>query len=174
MPSVTTLIDDKVPLIKYDNTWAPGTSADPLADAYYLGTFTSNNVTNGAVMWSFNGTAFWIYGAKRPNHGTYTVTVDGASYANIDGYSAVNLFQQVLFNKSELTQGMHTVTLTNTGTGSLYVGIDLVRPPSEVGGAGDQLVTQTVQDTDPSFQYQAPAWNRNPPSVNFFNNGTGQ
>ncbi|EGO00224.1 hypothetical protein SERLA73DRAFT_52082 [Serpula lacrymans var. lacrymans S7.3] len=174
MPSVTTLIDDKVPLIKYDNTWEPGTSTDdPLADGYYLGTFTTNNVTNGAVTWSFNGTAFWIYGAKRTNHGTYTVTVDGASYANIDGYSAVNLFQQVLFNKSELTQGMHTIGLTNTGTGSLYVDIDLIVWQSEVGGADDQLVTQTVQDTDPGFQYQAPAWNTNPPSVNFFNNGTG-
>ncbi|EGO00238.1 hypothetical protein SERLA73DRAFT_180711 [Serpula lacrymans var. lacrymans S7.3] len=174
MPSVTTLIDDKVPLIKYDDTWEPGTSTDdPLADGYYLGTFTTNNVTNGAATWSFNGTAFWIYGSKRSNHGTYTVTVDGATYPHNDGNSAVNLFQQTLFNISGLTQGMHSLTITNTGTGSQYVDIDLIVWQSEVGGADDQLVTQTVQDTDPSFQYQAPAWNTNPPSVNFFNNGTG-
>jgi len=36
-----------------------------------------------------------------------------------------------------------------------------------------QLVTETVDDADPSFQYQELAWNTNPSNVNLFNNGTG-
>ncbi|KAH7913448.1 hypothetical protein BJ138DRAFT_1146014 [Hygrophoropsis aurantiaca] len=173
MPLVTHLVDDKTPLIQYDNTWAPGTSADSYADQYYLGTFATTNVTGGAASWSFNGTAFWIYGSRRVNHGTYSVTVDGETYPNNNGQSNTFFFQQALFNMSGMTQGMHSVKIENTGTNSQFLDIDLVVWQSEVGNPGDQLVTQTVQDTDPDFQFQAPAWNTNPPQVNFFNNGTG-
>lgn len=92
--------------------------------SYYLGTFTTNNVTDGSVTFNFNGTTVWIYGANRPNHGSYTVEVDGATYPAYDG-AGNNLFQQPLFNTS-LSQAMHTVKLTNTASGSLYVDIDMV------------------------------------------------
>lgn len=37
MPLLTTVIDDKSPLINYDATWQPGTSSDdPLASEYAL------------------------------------------------------------------------------------------------------------------------------------------
>ncbi|KIJ69510.1 hypothetical protein HYDPIDRAFT_80223 [Hydnomerulius pinastri MD-312] len=175
MPLVTTLIDDKSPLILYDASWLPGTSADdPDADYYFLGTFQTNNVTDGKATFSFNGTAFWIYSAKRSSHGTFTVEVDGTSFANNDGYSATNIFQIPIFNTSGLPQATHTVNLINTAT-NLYVGIDLIVWQSEVGNDGDQLVVETVQDTDPRFQYQEPAWSTSASGldVNFFNNGSG-
>ncbi|KAG2361344.1 hypothetical protein BDR07DRAFT_1409936 [Suillus spraguei] len=175
MSSVSFLIDDKSPLIHYDSTWAAGNSGDDsLADQYFRGTFQTSNVTGSVATFSFNGTAFWIYGAKRGNHGTYTVTVDGANFAGNTGQSNTNLFQQVLFNQSRLTQGLHTVSLTNTGvtgSGNPYVDIDMVTWQTEFSGT--QLATETVDDADPRFQYQEPAWNTNPTNVNLFNNGTG-
>ncbi|KAG2079074.1 hypothetical protein BDR04DRAFT_997386 [Suillus decipiens] len=172
MSSVSFLIDDKSPLIHYDPTWAAGNSGDDsLADQYFRGTFQTSNVTGSVATFSFNGTAFWIYGAKRTNHGTYTVTVDGANFAGNTGQSNVNLFQQVLFNQSGLTQGLHNVSIENTATGSLYVDIDMVTWQTEFNGT--QLATETVDDADPRFQYQEPAWNTNPTDVNLFNNGTG-
>ena len=49
---------------------------------------------------------------------------------------------------------------------------------SQVGSDTDQLSVETVQDTDPRFQYQEPAWSTSTTSsaINFalFNNGTGQ
>ncbi|KAG2150829.1 hypothetical protein DEU56DRAFT_908470 [Suillus clintonianus] len=168
---VSYLVDDKSPLINYDNTWAPGTSADSLADQYFRGTFTTSNVTGSVAKFSFNGTAFWIYGAKRGNHGTYTVTVDNSNFAGNTGQSNTALFQQVLFNQSGLSQGLHTVSLTNTATGSLYVDIDMVVWQTEFNGT--QLLSETVDDADARFQYQEPAWNTNPTYVNLFNNGTG-
>ncbi|KIJ67685.1 hypothetical protein HYDPIDRAFT_83283 [Hydnomerulius pinastri MD-312] len=174
MALVTTLIDDKSPLLQYDATWSPGTSADSYADEYYLGTFTTSNVTGGTASFSFNGTAFWIYGAKRDNHGTFSVSVNGQTYANNNGYANPYTFQQVLFNTSGLAQGTHQVLITNTGTNNQYVDIDLVVWQSETSPAsGSSIETKTIQDTDPNFQYEAPAWNANPPNVNFFNNGTG-
>ncbi|KAG2132465.1 uncharacterized protein EDB93DRAFT_1176770 [Suillus bovinus] len=172
MSSVSFLVDDKSPLIHYDSTWAAGNSGDdPLADQYFRGTFQTSNVTGSVATFSFNGTAFWIYGAKRTNHGTYTVAVDGANFAGNTGLSNVNLFQQVLFNQSGLTQELHTVSITNTATGNLYVDIDMVTWQTEFSGT--QLVTETVDDADPRFEYQEPAWNTNPAGINLFNNGTG-
>lgn len=171
MSLVSYLLDDKSPLIHYDSTWAPGSSMDSLADQYFRGTFQTSNVTGSVATFSFNGTAFWIYGAKRSNHGTYTVTVDGANFAGNTGQSNANLFQQVLFNQSGLTQKLHTVSIMNTATGSLYVDIDMVVWQTEFNGT--QLVTETVDDADPRFLYQEPAWNTNPTGVNLFNNGTG-
>ncbi|KAI6108340.1 hypothetical protein F5141DRAFT_1122565 [Pisolithus sp. B1] len=173
MSLVTNLIDDKSPLILYDLTWLPGNSwDDSSADQYYLGTFTTNNVTNGAASFSFNGTGVWIYGAKRGNHNTYTVQLDDVTYGPYTGYSAAAEFMQVLFNYTTLSQGLHNLTLTNTGTSSEYVDIDLIVWHSEVGSGGQELVTETVQDTDPRFQYQSSVW-ASPPDANFYSNGTG-
>ncbi|KAI6033400.1 hypothetical protein EDC04DRAFT_2868874 [Pisolithus marmoratus] len=173
MPLVTNLIDDKSPLILYDLTWLPGNSwDDAYADQYYLGTFTTNNVTNGAVSFSFNGTGVWIYGAKRGNHGAYTVELDGATYGSYTGYYPTQEFLQVLFNQTGLSQGMHNLTLTNTGTNGQYVDIDLIVWQSGVGSDNQTLVTETVQDTDPRFQYQSSVW-ASPPDANFYSNGTG-
>lgn len=96
-----------------------------LPDSYYLGTFQKNNAADGTATFSFNGTAIWIYGANRPNHGIYTVQLDSTNYPGVNG-SGNNLFQQSLFN-ANVTQGMHTVTLVNTdGASGLYVDIDMV------------------------------------------------
>ncbi|KAF8552501.1 hypothetical protein OG21DRAFT_1415960 [Imleria badia] len=175
MPLVTNVIDDKSPLILYDDTWLPGTAQyDTYAADYYLGTFTTNNVTDGLATFNFNGTGVWLYGANRPNHGSYIVQVDSATYTNLNG-AGNNLFQQSLFNTSTLSQGMHSIKLTNTASGSLYVDIDMIVWQSQVGNTNDQLVTEKVQDTDSRFQYQEPAWDTSSSSINFalFNNGTG-
>ncbi|KAI6017971.1 hypothetical protein BKA83DRAFT_4316342 [Pisolithus microcarpus] len=173
MPLVTTLVDDKSPLISYDSTWIPGTSVDQYADQYYLGTFTINDVPNGTAWFSFNGTGVWVYGAKRGNHYTYDVQLDGNTYGPYDGYYPTQEFLQVLFNTTGLTQGMHNLTLTNTATNSSYVDIDLIVWQSEVGSGDQQLITETVQDTDSRFQYQSSVW-ASPADANFYSDGTGQ
>ncbi|KAI5985099.1 hypothetical protein EDD15DRAFT_2374597 [Pisolithus albus] len=174
MPLVTNLIDDKSPLIHYDSTWLPGTSADDqLEDEYYHGTFTTNNVTNGEVTFTFNGTAIWWYSARRNNHGSFVVQIDNVSYGPYDGYSAVEQFRVPIFNVSGLNQGTHQLTLTNTGSGTtIYVGADVIVWQSNVGNVDDQLITETIDDPDPRFQYQDSLWTT-PSDVNLYNNGTG-
>jgi hypothetical protein len=61
---------------------------------------------------SFNGTAIWLFGAKRTNHGLYNVTLDevvSTSSGSVDGA----IFQIPLFSASKLTNTLHTVTLMN-------------------------------------------------------------
>ena len=77
---------------------------------------------------TFNGTAVWIYGARRNNHGPFNTTLDGMTYYD-NGYSSVNLFQQVLFpwvgNGSE---EFHTVSIADSpvDTTKPYLDIDWV------------------------------------------------
>ena len=185
MPLVTNVIDDKSPLILYDTTWLSGTSQDdtyateyvlPLSldlvthpsHSYYLGTFTTNNVTDGLVTFNFNGTAVWLYGANRPNHGSYTVQVDGATYTGFNG-AGNNLFQQSLFNVSSLSQETHSIKLTNTASGGLYVDIDMVsqyfsRPTVKISMShrlcgNRKLVIQTTSWLPKWFKTQIPAFN---------------
>ncbi|KAG6378052.1 hypothetical protein JVT61DRAFT_13733 [Boletus reticuloceps] len=178
MPLLTTVIDDKSPLISYDATWLPGTSQnDNFAVDYYLGTFQKNNAADGTATLSFNASAFWIYGANRPNHGTYTIQVDSNNFPNFNG-SGNNLFQQTLFS-TNVSQGMHTVRLMNTGgTSGFYVDIDMIVWQSNVGNTDDQLVPELVPDVDPRFQYEQSTWETTSASsdlnLNLFNNGTGQ
>ncbi|KAN0091014.1 hypothetical protein V8E55_004580 [Tylopilus felleus] len=177
MPLLTTVIDDKSPLISYDSTWLPGSSQDDgYAIDYYLGTFQKNSAADGTATVSFNATAFWIYGANRPNHGAYTIQVDSNNYPNFNG-SGNNLFQQTLYS-ANVSQDMHTVKLINTGgTTGLYVDIDMIVWQSEVGNTGDQLVPELVPDVDPRFQYENSGWSTTSSTsnlnLNLFNNGTG-
>ena len=142
-------------------------------DSYYLATFTTNNVTDGSVTFSFNGTSIWLYGAKRSNHGSFVVQVDSQTYANLNG-EGNNVFQQPLFNTTGLGQGMHTVKLTNTATGSLYVDIDMVRQPSPRTAkhsmshrlCGNQRLAVQTTWSPKQFKIRIPAFNtKNQPGL---------
>ncbi|KAG0701367.1 hypothetical protein DFH29DRAFT_990137 [Suillus ampliporus] len=175
MSLVTTLVDDKSPLIQYDSGFNPGIAADDTsADRYFRGTSQRSNVVGSVAKFSFDGTAVWIYGAKRSNYGNYTVTLDNTSSV-YNGEANPDEFQQVLFTQGGLTQGPHTVSLTNTGpTPGSWFDIDMVAWQTEF--TGTQLETEAIDDTDSRFQYPNAAWNTNPTSaiLNLFNNGTGQ
>lgn len=190
MPLVTTVIDDKSPLISYDAGWRPGSSTldDPLAskyalslalcsnmvshfiDSYYLGTHTVNNVTDCSLTFNFNGTAVWLYGAKRTSHGSYIVQLDSQTFSNLNG-EGNNSFQQSLFNTS-VDQGMHTVKLINTATGGLFLDIDMVsyassytiKCPMSHRSCGDQrLAVQTTNWSLKQFKTQIPAFSTKKP-----------
>lgn len=55
------------------------------------GTFTLTNATSATATFEFNGTGVWLYGAKRPNHGTYSVLMDGENAGNMSGSSSDGL-----------------------------------------------------------------------------------
>ena len=59
-----------------------------------------------------------MFGANRPNYGTYTISVDGQTTTNGNATSGVPVFNQLLGSASGLSSGAHTVVLTNTGSGS--------------------------------------------------------
>ena len=74
---------------------------------------------------TFNGTSIEIFGAKRGNHGFYQVNVDSTLYPTGNGHADdPGLFQTSLFAATNLSQGLHHVTVSNQG--STYFDIDFV------------------------------------------------
>lgn len=85
---------------------------------------TSNQ--NAYATLDFYGTACYLFGAKRPNHGQYTVTIDNGSPSSFDGLSDPDQFQQLLFSKTDFDLGNHTITVTNGDQQGKYVDIDYI------------------------------------------------
>ncbi|KAG8772489.1 hypothetical protein FRC12_003058 [Ceratobasidium sp. 428] len=87
-------IDDISPLITYQGRWKDSfnlTNSDPYTDQYLGGSFHVS-ITNGAQLsFQFTGIAVYIFGAKRTNHGNYSVQLDGQTPEVFNGLAPVGL-----------------------------------------------------------------------------------
>ncbi|KAF7298217.1 hypothetical protein HMN09_01043600 [Mycena chlorophos] len=145
-------------------------------DLYSDSSFMLTQTNGGTASFTFNGTAFTIFGSKRSNHGLYQVTVDGTTFPADDGEAAdPGIFQTPTFSSPLLTQGLHTVTFTNQG--STFVDIDFIEIMSSVGDAEEDLLVSTVQDTDVSsagFSFEPQSqWGTNVPQVGTYSGSSG-
>ncbi|KAJ7041158.1 hypothetical protein C8F04DRAFT_1391271 [Mycena alexandri] len=161
MTSTNFTIDNINPLIQYTPAaaWTEGSAAaDPLASSYSNGTFTLCTTQGSSATFAFTGTQVFVFGAKRSNHGPYSVTLDGTSTL-FDGFSAnpAGVFS-TLFASDVLPQGQHTVTVTNqlNNTALPFLDIDFITWTTT---GADNGQSKPVEDTDPSFSYQpASSW----------------
>ncbi|KII92353.1 hypothetical protein PLICRDRAFT_37120 [Plicaturopsis crispa FD-325 SS-3] len=180
MPQFNTTIDDISPFINYAPAaaWRPGTLAsDPSALQYSNGgTFTLTQTYGATASFSFNGTAVWVFGAKRFNHGPYNVTLDSETMITLNGHASPDVFQTPLFASGTMKQGLHHVTIANafTDNAANFIDIDYITWTSDIGTDTENISGTTVQDTDGSFSYQpALAWSTSPPSVGSYSGGSG-
>lgn len=104
---------------------------------------------NGSASFAFKGTGVWLFGAKRINHGNYSVTLDDTSPQVFDGNDAngkeqtavarplcligpVGKFQTLLFGASSLSHDNHNVVVTNLpiNVNKSFVDLDFVCSPN--------------------------------------------
>jgi beta-galactosidase GanA len=109
--------DDTSPALDYTGNW---THAGPSA-GYTSGDYDQTeswSMQAGASMTvEFTGTAVQWIGPKNTNGGIADVYLDGSLAGAVDTYSpAGKLFQQVLFSKTGLAAGSHTLQIVVTGT----------------------------------------------------------
>jgi hypothetical protein len=80
--------------------------------------------------WAFSatGTQIHLIGTKAANYGQFYVSIDGGAYAGpYDSYRSATAYRQVLYTKTGLSSGTHTIKVKVAGTsGRPYVGIDAV------------------------------------------------
>lgn len=146
---------------------------------------------NAYATLNFYGSACYLFGAKRPNHGPFTVTIDNGSPSSFDGLSDPDQFQQLLFSKTDFDLGNHTITVTNGDQQGKFVDIDYIifttgdgydssyEPvafqlnPRRNSDAGNN---STFDDTDASITYSGSDWNLQSNSVlsNQYHNDTFQ
>jgi len=84
------------------------------------------NVTNARASFAFYGNGLQLFGAKRPYHGYYQISIDSNVYPKVNGSVAYGngTFQTPLFSTAALESGYHTVTITNVDV--LNVDLDFV------------------------------------------------
>ncbi|KAJ7875322.1 hypothetical protein B0H14DRAFT_3130764 [Mycena olivaceomarginata] len=160
MTSKNFTIDNVNPLIQYApaGAWTEGSkTTDSLASSYSNGgTFTLCTTQGSSATFTFNGTQVYVFGAKRGNHGPYSVTLDGTQTL-FDGFSATAIFG-TLFVSDVLKQGKHTVTVTNqlTDTTKPFLDLDFITWTSTVTDNGE---SKTLEDTTDAFAYSpATSW----------------
>ncbi|KAF8747689.1 hypothetical protein RHS02_00044, partial [Rhizoctonia solani] len=132
-------LDDASPLIRYDATWDDGfnSSFDDQFAKYQGQSFQCTNIDGATANLTFRGTAIYVYGAKRSNHGYYRVAINGEENPAVSGRppsGQPNQFQTLLFSKEGLPDGENTMELTNIreGDGLDYVDIDYIVITREV------------------------------------------
>ncbi|KAJ1306648.1 hypothetical protein OPQ81_007643 [Rhizoctonia solani] len=138
-------IDDGCPLITYSGDWNDSTNKDIL-DQYWLNTYHSTSEAGASASFKFTGTAVYLYGSKRPSHGSYDVDIDGVSIGQFDG-SSRSIENLALLAKAEgLSWGEHTVTITNSGTNGAFLDLDQIRWTT--GKPGLSAITNTTRIDD--------------------------
>ncbi|WWC94845.1 hypothetical protein V866_001695 [Kwoniella sp. B9012] len=108
-------IDDRSPQIIYKtttNSWYIDHTSNNLTSQYFDSTFYASDGEDDSATSEFNGTAIYVYGAKRDYHGTYGVQLDGDPLQELDGYSDEVLIQELLFKKEELKNDKGSVADT--------------------------------------------------------------
>jgi hypothetical protein len=115
---VTTRVQDsfypwewmKSPVV-YGGLW----TRDYVGNSYSSFYMYSSQVGASATL-TFSGTAVKYYGWKRFDRGMTDVYIDGILQARVDGYAAVWQTESLLWSSGTLPNGLHTITIVNTGS----------------------------------------------------------
>jgi mannan endo-1,4-beta-mannosidase len=157
-------VDDRNSSITYNGTWTEDTWSSDID-----GTEKYSNQTNAYAQFAFTGTGVQWYGYKQNNLGKADVYIDNVKQATIDLYDPsmpAAAPRTMLYEKSGLTSGSHTIKLVVTGTknassSGYYVLLDAFKYINTPPAAGTWV---KVDDGDSSASYDTGwgAYNGNP------------
>src|SRR5437773_7172561 len=80
------------------------------------GTAALSNAALSRATLTFSGTGVSWLGLRGPQAGVAKVYLDGAYQVDVDCYASTETVRAVLFTRSGLTAGAHTLTIEATGT----------------------------------------------------------
>lgn len=103
-----------------------GTWSSVAGASYYRGSQRRASAAGATFAFTATGTQIHLIGTKAANYGKFYVSIDGGAYsAAYDSYSASTQYRQVLYTKTGLSSGSHSIKVKVAGTsGRPYVGID--------------------------------------------------
>jgi len=119
--------DDTNAALNYSGDWTHAGTSSGYTGGDYDQTESWSTQAGASMTVDFTGTAVQWIGPKNTNGGIADVYLDGSLAATVDTYSpAGKLFQQVLFSKTGLTAGSHTLEIVVTGTDNSASSADTV------------------------------------------------
>ncbi|KAK6909455.1 hypothetical protein I203_103474 [Kwoniella mangroviensis CBS 8507] len=126
----TTYIDDASPSISYDTSWV---SYGYGTGGYYNLTEHMSSTTGSIMELKFNGSSIQLFSSINTDHGDYTISLDGGEQEVYSGNNWQLLYQVPIYTISGLTEGEHTITITNQGVSPQnVVGFDFAMVNSSV------------------------------------------
>ncbi|WWC94843.1 hypothetical protein V866_001693 [Kwoniella sp. B9012] len=126
----TTYIDDASPSISYDASWV---SYGYGTGGYYNLTEHMSSTTGSIMELKFNGSSIQLFASINSDHGDYTISLDRGEQEVYSGNNWQLVYQVPIYTVSGLTEGEHTITITNQGVSPQnVVGFDFAMVNSSV------------------------------------------
>ncbi|KAG8755600.1 hypothetical protein FRC11_005917 [Ceratobasidium sp. 423] len=81
-----------------------------------------------SVQFTFNGTAIWYFTDTNSDHAKLRIRVDDEKHGEVaQGYSPTPLAQRLVWSKTDLPPGTHTINITHDDTDGKYATLDFFR-----------------------------------------------
>ncbi|AZP22471.1 right-handed parallel beta-helix repeat-containing protein [Streptomyces aquilus] len=107
-----TYVDDKDSVLTYSSPWSNWNDSRD-----FKGSESYTNRAGDSVQYSFTGSGVRYLGMTQPNMGKVDVYIDGTlAQSGIDAYASTVTKQVLLFEKTDLAAGPHTIKVVCTGT----------------------------------------------------------
>jgi alpha-galactosidase len=165
-------VDDRLADIAYAGSWDvvdhfPRDAFFQDSQNYYQDTEHRSTTAGASATWTFVGNSVSWIGPKNVDCGIAEVRLDGVLVATVDLFAPTWLKQQTLWTSAPLTQGPHTVQVTNTGTKNAASAFTYVTVDAFVQTSSGPTM---VDDTSPGVTYTG-TWNTAPSggSPGYFN-----
>ncbi|KAJ3553757.1 hypothetical protein NM688_g3448 [Phlebia brevispora] len=150
-------------MIAYNGAWGDSSHADPEWFDYTNGTFHATQEEGATAYLTFNGSAVYVIGARRTNHGKYSATLDGSTTV-YNGDVSVDQFNCTLYSQTSLAAGQHDLILENqwTGENPTWFDIDYMIITSGDGNPATQSSETTLDDSAASNITYTSGWESSP------------
>ncbi|KAG8738574.1 hypothetical protein FRC11_001326, partial [Ceratobasidium sp. 423] len=132
MPPYNATVDDASAIFEYyiptGQPWTDSPTSDQELHNYWDSTYHSSNWFGAQASVRFLGTAVYLYAAKRSRHGIYEIHLDGQKVYNGDSYSGSALYNQIMYNATDLAPAWHNLTIINAdATNQTFTEVDFIR-----------------------------------------------
>ncbi|MBS3909193.1 MAG: S8 family serine peptidase [Actinobacteria bacterium] len=144
----------------YSGTWTNGSSSNASG-----GAFKHSSSTGVSVTYSFNGTSVSWVAQKSPASGIAKVYIDGVYQQDVDLYGTSD-HQQLVYTKSGLALGNHTIKIEVAGTkNASSSGYDVNVDAFDFVTVKDTTAPITTLSTNPTSPDGANGWFNTAPSI---------
>lgn len=156
-------VDDTNAAVTYNGTWG---SNGTTSAGYYNNTMHFSNTPGSYAQYAFTGTSAAYFGARNNDNGKDDIYIDGVFDQTIDRYSPTYDKQQLLYSKSGLSAGSHTLKIVvrsdkNAASSNYYTDVD---------GFAVTASGPTVDDTSAAITYSGTWGSNGTTSTGYYNN----
>lgn len=102
MPVFNVTIPDGSPLISYIGAWDDTPTADGSWQQYQNQTYHLTNDVYAQMVFGFNGSAIYLYGARKPEYGSVIIKIDSTASQEISCDASGDQFNSLLWSATDL------------------------------------------------------------------------